>query len=190
MNKDEYLKALTKNLRRLPAAELDKAIQYYTEYFDEAGIDEEERVIEELGDPKTVASQIITQTAMKRMESDKAAGRFTSIWLIILAIFAAPVGFPLAFAFVVVILALCFSLFVLVASLIFSTVVCFIAGIFSLIASMIFFFQHIPSSIMIAGSGLMCIGAGILLGIASSYLCKWAVRCVIQLSKRVIKRRK
>ena len=52
MNRTEYLKQLDKYLKRLPAEDYQNAMEYFTEYFDEAGPEGEEQVIRELGTPK------------------------------------------------------------------------------------------------------------------------------------------
>lgn len=57
MNKDEYLKELKSFIRSLTNEEQSEAIQYYSDYFDEAGDDE--KVIGELGSPEDLAKTII-----------------------------------------------------------------------------------------------------------------------------------
>lgn len=37
MSREEYLRALSRELRRLPKDEYEKAMDYYVEYFEEAG---------------------------------------------------------------------------------------------------------------------------------------------------------
>lgn len=60
MNRTEYLKQLDKYLKRLPAADYQNAMEYFTEYFDEAGPQGEEQVIRELGTPKEAASELLS----------------------------------------------------------------------------------------------------------------------------------
>ena len=40
MNKTEYMKILSKKLRRLPKEDYARAIEYFVEYFEEAGSDQ------------------------------------------------------------------------------------------------------------------------------------------------------
>lgn len=61
MNKDEYLKELKSFIRSLTNEEQSEAIQYYSDYFDEAGDDE--KVIGELGSPEDLAKTIIEKMA-------------------------------------------------------------------------------------------------------------------------------
>ncbi len=54
MDRESYLKKLRGKLRRLPAHELNAALVYYEEYFDEAGVENEQQVIQQLGSPSVV----------------------------------------------------------------------------------------------------------------------------------------
>lgn len=63
MNKSEFLAQLAQQLRGLPDEERDEALSYYSEYLDEAGEENEEAAIEELGGPETVARIIRANTA-------------------------------------------------------------------------------------------------------------------------------
>ena len=58
MTRNEYMEQLKKYLKRLPKEDYDNAIEYFSEYFDEAGAENEQQVIEELGTPQMVASTI------------------------------------------------------------------------------------------------------------------------------------
>nr|WP_162990708.1 hypothetical protein [Maliibacterium massiliense] len=52
---------LRNNLAALPQEELDSAVSYYCEYFDDNGPENEQRVLEELGDPAAIARQIVAE---------------------------------------------------------------------------------------------------------------------------------
>lgn len=58
MNRQEFLKRLEELLRDIPDNERREALQYYNDYFDDAGEENESRVIEELGSPEQVARTI------------------------------------------------------------------------------------------------------------------------------------
>lgn len=49
MTKKEYMKKLAYQLRRLPKEDFDKAMDYFEEYFEDAGIENEQKAIEDLG---------------------------------------------------------------------------------------------------------------------------------------------
>ena len=52
MTRNEYLGALRQELRSLPLQEQEEALRYYEEYFDDAGPENEQKVIAELGSPR------------------------------------------------------------------------------------------------------------------------------------------
>jgi len=58
MNRKEYLERLEQLLLILPCEEREEALQYYSDYFDDAGIENEDKVILELGSPEEVAAKI------------------------------------------------------------------------------------------------------------------------------------
>ena len=58
MNRAEFMRQLESLLQSIPAAEREEAIQYYNDYFDDAGNDNEQEVIEALGNPARVAENI------------------------------------------------------------------------------------------------------------------------------------
>jgi hypothetical protein len=61
MSKEEYMTALKNNIQALTVDEQNEALQYYYDYFEEAGDDQ--KVIEELGDPEVLAKSIIERFA-------------------------------------------------------------------------------------------------------------------------------
>jgi len=56
MSRDEYMTALKNNIQALTVDEQNEALQYYYDYFDEAGDDQ--KVIDELGSPEELAASI------------------------------------------------------------------------------------------------------------------------------------
>lgn len=58
MNRKRFMNELERLLLDIPYNERKEAIQYYNDYFDDAGPENEARVIEELGSPEQVARTI------------------------------------------------------------------------------------------------------------------------------------
>ena len=58
MNKEIFLNELKELLKDLPLDEREEALQYYEAYFDDAGIENEAKIIEELESPAKVAAKI------------------------------------------------------------------------------------------------------------------------------------
>lgn len=78
MNREQFIAQLARLLQDLPPAERQEAIRYYQEYFDDAGEENEDAVIQELGSPGKVA-QASRQTCSM---ADRHSERMIPIWKI------------------------------------------------------------------------------------------------------------
>lgn len=58
MNRIEFMTELAALLQDVPQEERKEAMKYYNDYFDDAGADNEQQVIQELGSPQKVAATI------------------------------------------------------------------------------------------------------------------------------------
>lgn len=58
MNRDQFIEALQRGLEDVPAEERVAALQYYTEYLDDAGAENEADALAELGDPDRITAEI------------------------------------------------------------------------------------------------------------------------------------
>lgn len=58
MNRKKFLKQLEELLSDIPEAERRDAMNYYQNYFDDAGVEQEQTILEELGSPEKVAESI------------------------------------------------------------------------------------------------------------------------------------
>ncbi len=59
MNRQEFFRRLEYLLRGIPENERMDALAYYNDYFDDAGVENEQQVIQELGSPEAVAQMIL-----------------------------------------------------------------------------------------------------------------------------------
>lgn len=164
MNKGEFMTELRSKLAKLPHEELESAVGYYEEYFEEAGIENEERALQELGSPSQIARQIMADFVIKESEltpSSPKKGVWT-IWVIVLAILASPIALPLG----IVCLTMLLVGFILIGTFIFVggiMVITFLTtgiGIFALTLR-ILFIEPI-SALFSLGASLVLIGLGVL----------------------------
>lgn len=58
MNKSEFVSKLQDNLQSIPSEERESALKYYRDYFDDAGVENEQKVIAELESPEVIAKGI------------------------------------------------------------------------------------------------------------------------------------
>mgnify|MGYP000898964331 CR=1 FL=1 len=76
MSKIDFMKELESLLSDIPSDEKEEALQYYTDYFEDAGEENEEAIIRELGSPARVASIIKAELGGNSIERENR-GVFT-----------------------------------------------------------------------------------------------------------------
>lgn len=72
MNRKEFMTELEERLRAISPEEKQEALQYYEDYFEDAGKEEEDRIIRELVSPENVA-----RTIMDGLQGDRNQGQYT-----------------------------------------------------------------------------------------------------------------
>jgi uncharacterized membrane protein len=165
MNRHEYMARLEAELAGIPGGERADALAYYDEYFDEAGPQNEEKAIEELGSPECAAEQIKADFAAKGAghSGESAAEKKTSaIWWVILGIFALPVALPVAILLCVLLLV---SLTVAAALIITFFAVAaagFVYGTAAIVAGVSAVFINLPTGLFYTGVGAFSIGLALL----------------------------
>lgn len=198
MTRAEYLAELELHLRQLPKKDFHEAIDYFTEYFDEAGPENEADVIAELGAPEEAAQDIIknvlgktdtmSPTKPKRSKQDWAVliglGFLASPLLLLLSVTALGIG--------IAILGTVLSLLIFIATLL--GVGLLISGSFILLSfvtlteAIMIFSGSWPALLMGIGCFFAGIGAGILTFLLSLFLTKRYGRCVMAAFKWLLRK--
>lgn len=183
MTKQEYMSQLQKRLGKLPSDVFDEAMEYFAEYFDEA--EDEQTAIENLGSPEEAAAQIITNIAIENAsEPEKTEGvkkGLSAIWVGLLAVFAVPVGVPVAFAIGVVILALLVTVASLWLAVALVAVSFVFAGVVSIVGGIILLFSSWTNALASIGAALILLGLGIMIGYASVNLGRWFLQITLKI---------
>lgn len=190
MSRNDFIEELKKRLRKLPYDEIKEALDYYAEYFDDAGPENEQTVLAELGPPAAIASQIIATSAMREADSGKSAKKsWRSAWLVVLAVFASPIAVPLAimvgaiaFALVLVMSAIILCFFVAGAALVLGGVAGFIAGLLLIT-------QSFATTLFMVGIGLLFAGIGTAVTLGTITLSKKCFGWLAKLISKIILRR-
>lgn len=192
MNRTEYMEELKKCLRRLPKEDFDKAMDYYEEYFADAGAENEAQVIEDLGTPDFAARQIITNIAINNTK--ETAGRdvkkgLNGVWVGVLAILAAPFALPMVLLCAVFILLLVLTILMLIAAFFLTGILFVLAGPMCIISAFTVIAADAPAFIASIGIGLTSIGAGLLLCFGMIRFCQWFLNGTIQFCGHLVKRK-
>ncbi|XCP84668.1 DUF1700 domain-containing protein [Roseburia hominis] len=188
MNREEYMKSLSRRLKRLPKEDFEKAMAYYEEYFDDAGPENEQQAIEDLGTPEMAADQLIREFALENAKEPPASVKkgLSAVWVGVLAVFAVPVGVPLALAVVVLLLALV----IVVGALIFSVwITAFALMVCSVPCILLSFYQMtvaFADGIGTLGAGLVSLGVGVWVVFGSMALSKWFLNVVTRMFGKLV----
>lgn len=211
MTKEQFLFQLEQRLLDIPEDERAEAMGYYRDYFDDAGEENEEQVIAELGSPDKVASSIKDGLRGKRSEGATVgqppqmrgaydSGKRTdkrSKWILILL--AAVITFPVWIGAVGVLFGVLVAVLVTAIALVVVDIVLTIAGIIGgivcLATGMVRLFTGgLVSGLMMFGAGLLLIALGCLCLVVLLLLCgklfPWMLNGISNLMHNGSKRRK
>lgn len=235
MTRLAFMGELESLLSDIPIEERNEALQYYNDYFQDAGEDHEEEILKELVSPQRIAGIIKAELdsnatdrenrgyftekgyqdtiykdekfeivgAARKEDSEKsnttentqqgqgqynqsnAAGgqqqkqKNTNIGLIILlAVFAIPIGIPLIVSFFSVLFAVVVTIFALILGLGIAGISMMGAGAALIIAGLIKI--GIPFlGLVLCGSGLVVFGLGMLFTMFTGFLCKKVLPTVV-----------
>lgn len=170
MTRAQYLAELSTRLAKLPAEERDSAMRFYVEYFDEAGEGNEQQVIDQLGQPRLIAEQLLGESARDfvarpvKLPQKRGAGT----WILI--VLGSPIWLPLAFAGLMVVLSLALMVLCLLLCLALLAVcpllvsgAMLLGGGFSALCGIAVGLTSIPTAMWFTGMGLVVLALGALL---------------------------
>lgn len=190
MTKTEYLAKLTKYLRKLPQKDYEEALEYFMEYFEEAGPENEAQVIAELGTPKEAAHEVITRLLDEKIIEDKSSlrNKTTILWIAILAVLASPVALPILLFFLAILMTLLMIIFAVIVTALALTFALLISGVYTFFTSFSLLSVSLASTLFGVGLGLLMFGGALLLLFASFEICKLFVKLITLLIKWLIKK--
>lgn len=190
MTRTEYIAKLTKYLRKLPQQDYKEAIEYFMEYFEEAGPENEARVIAELGTPKEAAHEVISRLLEEKIVEDKSSlrNKTTILWIAILAVLASPVALPILLFFLAMIMTLLMIIFAVIVTALALTFALLISGVYTFFTSFSLLSVSLASTLFGGGLGLLMFGGALLLLLISFEICKLIVKLITLLIKWLIKK--
>lgn len=202
MNRIEFMQQLTALLSDISEGERQEALQYYNDYFDDAGVENEEEVMKSLGTPEILAETIKKEQAGTTESFDEPDGTTvhaeetknklsggTIALIVVLAILAS----PLIIAAVAAALGVVVGVLGGIVSAIFALVSVFVAFIGVVIASMLSAVAvgviSPMGALVFAGFGILMIGICIFLLMAIVWLfgiaLPWVVEQIVKLCKKI-----
>lgn len=207
MTRQEYMEQLKKYLKRLPKEDYENAIEYFSEYFDEAGLQKEQQVMKELGEPKEAARELLLNLLQESVENDqdiveeKAAvqpeaasgGKKRSpgkiILLAILVLCASPVSLALLVGVLAVLLAVVITATAVIFSLGITSIAATAGGIVTVGFGATLVLKSAAAACMMIGGGFLMAGIWILAGVLTIYICKWCANGIGRLVNRFVRKK-
>ena len=190
MTRTEYIAKLTNYLRKLPQKDYEEALEYFMEYFEEAGPENEAQVIAELGTPKEAAHEVISRLLDEKIIEDKSSlrNKTTILWIAILAVLASPVALPILLLFLAMLLTLLLIIFAVIVTALALTFALLISGVYTFFTSFSLLNVSLASTLFGGGLGLLMFGGALLLLLISFEICKLIVKLITLLIKWLIKK--
>ncbi len=203
MNRIGFLRQLEELLRDIPDNERREAMEYYRNYFEDAGPENEEKIIEELGSPAKVAESIKkdlfgdTYQAEDFVKPDPAPQADKTSRNLLIAVLLV-VTFP----FWIAVLAAGFGLLLGAVGVLFGLSVCiiamvgvfFVAGIVLAATGMFKVFTGFPAvGLVVCGVGMLLLAFGTLGLLATVWavgkVLPWTIRGIVSLCRRIFQRK-
>lgn len=200
MDKQTFLRRLEEGLRQLPPEEREDILAYHREYFQDAGPEQEAKVIQELGDPDLLARRLLSEygeqppaspppPSQPQPEAPKKK-RPSGVLVAILAVLAAPIALPLAAALGAVAIALAVAALSVALALMAVIVGVLAVGIALVALGFSSLALYPPAALVVLGAGLVCCGLGLFGVMPVVRLIQVMFRGVANLFRKAVSRRK
>ncbi len=184
MKRMDFMKQLESLLQNISPAEREEALQYYNEYFNDAGEENEQAVIEALGNPAKVAENIKRDlngdpgcqkpqnraliqyqqpfTSAQEPPKKESIPTWAVVLIVLGVILLSPAAFGLAFGALGTLIGLILTWFGLILGFGITAVVLFVVLVILLVTGVMCLWTDPLVGIALLGGGLVCGGVGIL----------------------------
>ncbi|RHO52903.1 DUF1700 domain-containing protein [Ruminococcaceae bacterium AM07-15] len=162
MTKDEFLTTLRTLIQDMPPEDRRDVMNYYTEYFEDAGPEREQEVLRQLGSPEQVAREVLGGGFAPAQEPAGAPKRNRGLISAIAMICAAPIALPLMAAGVLVVCCMALAALLCVGGLLVAAVAVVVMGGASMGAALFTGGLGSGTVLYFLGSGLALLAFGVL----------------------------
>lgn len=208
MNRNEFLRQLEQLLCDIPENERREAMEYYRNYFEDAGPEKEAQIIEELGSPQEVAASIkrnlfgegysdydfVKEEKHQDIYGNRQNKTTRNILIAVIIVLTFPLwvgiigaAFGILIGGIAVVFALVVAVIAIVAALLIGGIVLFGIGMFHI-------FTGFPAvGLVLAAVGMFMLAVAVL-GIAAMVwlvgrILPWTLRAIVRLCKRPFQKR-
>lgn len=197
METNPYIQELTQYLKQLSQDELNDVIDFYSEYIMDAGLTDQQEIINKLGTPKQLSRKILADYSIRALDNDQAGQphyepkskkNIRMIWLVILAMFASPVAIPVAIAVLACIFGLLVAVVAVVISAFLVLLALFAVGIIMIGSGFAVVGSSIPTSIFFVSGGIALIGITMVIAPVSYLIIKVLIQMVANFTQWIYHR--
>ena len=195
MNRVEFMETLSRLLQDIPEEDRVDALKYYNDYFDDAGSENEQNVIEELESPEKVAMKIKadredTETTEEFVkdnkvyqdngtydyQEDQVNKPWTNKWLkwamiAAIVVIGCPIVIPLGLGLLALIAGIVIAVFCLFVAIVIGFAAMVMVGVVLLAAGIGCLFINPGVGLAVLGAGLMAIVIGVIGTVVGVRLC-------------------
>lgn len=190
MNRNDFLRRLEVLLSDISKEEREEALQYYRDYFEDAGAEREADVVRELESPEKVAETIkadlkrdtytedMTQsfpvqtgTTQNTQSTPKSNNGLKILLIVLIVLIGAPIILPVGFGLVVAALGIVIAAFSFFAGLVLGAVAIMGAGLVVIVVGIPLLVVALPAGLLSVGSGLLIFVVGLIGTAATVKLC-------------------
>ena len=193
MNRVEFIQQLEQLLRDIPENDRLDAISYYKDYFDEAGVENEQNVIRELGSPAKVAATIKADLNIAE-EDTKIQTKRNIPWplIIILLVLSSPIWLGTVGGILGGVLGVVAGLLATIVALFACCIAFIVAGAACIIVGIMRVGTGLIEGLVIIGVGSILLALGVILLVLFIWcvgkwlptFCKWCTDGIQKLWKR------
>lgn len=184
LTKDEYLAELSRYLRKLPQDDYDSAMAYFREYFEEAGPENEAQAMADLGTPKEAAAELL-QNLLHDDGQQRKSDTARTLKIAAIAMLLSPLGWLGLIVGGVLLVAAAAVVVAIIVSAVAIDAALFYSGGALLIYAFGLLGQSLAAAGVIGGSGILCLGLGLLIVTIGLALCRGIVYGAVALIQRL-----
>lgn len=201
MSRAEFMRQLEQLLSDIPQSERAEALNYYEEYFSDAGVENEQKVLMELGSPWQVAQNIRdglqteipignaydAQEKQENIRQEEKGGLPT--WAIVLIVIGCIFGSPLILGLALALIGLFIGLLGVIIGVGAAGAALVVAGIAVFVAGIMNCALFPMAGIALAGAGLVIFAVGILCIMLVVWLCGFLLPAICRGMASLFKRK-
>lgn len=192
MNRQEFMEELKRGLQGISEEESEDAVNYYEEYFEEAGSENEAEVIKELGNPIQIAKRIKAEVTIKQVKDEEVKsskqikGILSSMGLILGVLFASPLLIPMGLTGVIAMGTILLLILTVVGSVIVGGISIAVTGVIVIFVGIYVLFLEPLTGVFLIGASSAIIGLDILIAYGLMGIAKKLIKVSANIGSKII----